>query len=499
MARQVLSLIFLGLLIMGHIGFAMEPMLLQHNKQQENNRLQKKIAEFDVLCPVTHDALLPEIQLHIASYMISDFLSDTAMQVRENLELGDSSYGKLQLAEMSHNDKWLITVHEASDTSAHIWCMETAQLKHVLNNYESSIYSVTISPNDEYVLTGCEDGMVHIWNMITGTLERTLSIPVNPINSTLLHWINVYSDNTHVVSASLTENSVQIWSMETGDVVSSIKSTRDHCIGSLIIVPESGQLVTASCNFSLRLWDMVKGKLLRVLAEEPVMAICHDIVLTADNKYLIAARKTKVSMWDMQTGQEYIFKVYNAYVKSLRLSLDKTKLIIMTSDGLVEVLDIKGRLLYSCPFGRINCPSLLFAFDGYGKKCLKSSFDKSVNVHDIETGLMLYTLQGHEKDINLLKTNSDGTQVVTGSFDNTIRIWSLKKSSARLWLENQILPFQANLIARVYAANKLKQTFEIASGTDDMFIWVSLPSHVRDYLNLYLQVVLVPLLEQIHQ
>ena len=67
-----------------------------------------------------------------------------------------------------------------------------------------------------------------------------------------------------------------------------------------------------------------------------------------------------------------------------------------------------------------------------------------------------------------------------------------------MWLENEILPFQANLIARIYAANKARRNFDIRSGTDDMLLWVSLPNYVRDYLNLYLQIeFLAP--AQIHQ
>lgn len=503
MRNCIMSLICLSALLVGHIGLAMEPCILQQKQYKEDRALRKKIAEFNVQYPVIQEASFPEeLQLSIASSMIRDFLCDTATDVRESCQLGDSSYGKLCLAEISHNDQQLVTVHEPKDDIVYIWNMATAQLLHTLEGYGESIYSVTISPNDEYVVASLANGVVDVRGMATGICKHRI-----PLLTDYISLATVTRDNSFLVTVSSLEgvhNFVRIWSMETGELIGKINHKDNHCILSLATCSRCYQLITNSCNF-LCLWDMKTGSLVRTLAQRTFgQDLCEDIAITSDDNYVIGGRDTQVKRWDTKTGQEFSFEAHETNIKALFISLDNTKLITIAFDGIIKVWDMENwSLLHMFDSGHICCVPRLYAVDGYGKIFLKPLADKSVKICDIETGDMHY-LQGHADEVGVLKINSDGTQIVTGSSakvakDMTTKIWSLKKSPARLWLENQILPFQANLVARIYAVNKAKKNFEIYSGTDDMLLWVSLPSHVRDYLKLYLKIALVSQTVQIHQ
>ena len=56
--------------------------------------------------------------------------------------------------------KQLVTVHEPKDDIVYIWNMATAQLLHTLEGYGEEHNSVTISPNDEYVVASLANGVV---------------------------------------------------------------------------------------------------------------------------------------------------------------------------------------------------------------------------------------------------------------------------------------------------------------------------------------------------
>ncbi len=64
------------------------------------------------------------------------------------------------------------------------------------------------------------------------------------------------------------------------------------------------------------------------------------------------------------------------------------------------------------------------------------------------------------------------------------------KGSALNWIKNEISVFQANLIARIYAVNRAGNAFfmdtvtdvDSLNATDNMYIWMTLPEYVRDYL-----------------
>ena len=47
----------------------------------------------------------------------------------------------------------------------------------------------------------------------------------------------------------------------------------------------------------------------------------------------------------------------------------------------------------------------------------------------------LQTLEGHRRRVNSVAVSPDGTQVVSGSYDNTVRLWDAKTGAALQTLE----------------------------------------------------------------
>jgi dynein assembly factor with WDR repeat domains 1 len=51
------------------------------------------------------------------------------------------------------------------------------------------------------------------------------------------------------------------------------------------------------------------------------------------------------------------------------------------------------------------------------------SMDNTAKLWDVESGALVYSLEGHEAEIVSLNFNTDGDKLLTGSFDNTAKIW----------------------------------------------------------------------------
>ena len=63
------------------------------------------------------------------------------------------------------------------------------------------------------------------------------------------------------------------------------------------------------------------------------------------------------------------------------------------------------------------------SFSPDGTKVVSGSDDQTVRIWDAVTGECEQTLQGHSSAVSSASFSPDGTKVVSGSSDKTVRIW----------------------------------------------------------------------------
>jgi len=63
------------------------------------------------------------------------------------------------------------------------------------------------------------------------------------------------------------------------------------------------------------------------------------------------------------------------------------------------------------------------AFSPNGTRIVSGSGDKSVRVWDASTGAELKVLNGHSSYVYSVAFSPDGTRIVSGSYDNSVRVW----------------------------------------------------------------------------
>ncbi|KAG4427203.1 hypothetical protein IFR05_017314, partial [Cadophora sp. M221] len=63
------------------------------------------------------------------------------------------------------------------------------------------------------------------------------------------------------------------------------------------------------------------------------------------------------------------------------------------------------------------------AFSPDGKQVVSGSGDETARLWDAATGALLQTLEDHSNSVGLVAFSPDGKQVVSGSYDNTARLW----------------------------------------------------------------------------
>ena len=75
------------------------------------------------------------------------------------------------------------------------------------------------------------------------------------------------------------------------------------------------------------------------------------------------------------------------------------------------------------------------AFSADGKRIVSGSQDNTVKVWDADKGTELLTLKGHTNWVNSVAFSADGKRIVSGSWDNTVKVWDADKGTEMLTLK----------------------------------------------------------------
>ncbi|KAG9245583.1 WD40-repeat-containing domain protein [Calycina marina] len=297
--------------------------------------------------------------------------------------------------------------------------------------------------DDDKILTGSDDTLIHVYDTKTGTLRKKLEGHEGGV------WALQYEGNV-LVSGS-TDRSVRVWDIEKGlctQVFHGHTSTV-RCLqilmpeptgltgkGQPAALPEKPLIITGSRDSQLRVWRLPEQGEKRYIQSGPpandaecpyfvrvLQGHTHSVRAIAANQDTLVSGSydNSVRVWRISTG-ETIWRLLGHQMKVYSVVLDtkRNRCISGSMDNFVKIWSLEtGQCLYTLE----GHTSLVGLLDLRDERLVSAAADSTLRIWDPENGQCKSTLTAHTGAITCFQ--HDGQKVISGS-DRTLKMWNIK-------------------------------------------------------------------------
>ena len=255
--------------------------------------------------------------------------------------------------------------------------------------HNGKVCAMTIDHVNKLLITGSDDETLKVWDITSKQLIRTIGGQNGDVRSISLDHSG---DLVFVGSQPFDGKSLSLWNIHTGRKIQLLSYRSGH-VSCLKISRDGHYLVTASGDNFIKVFDLNSNENLSSLIERTCLhendieAVNKNdkifgLDISHDNKYLVTSSLDKITIWNLENKQS---------LKSI-----------------------------------IHCTDIV-RFTPNNRYLITNNWGANINIWDFTTGNHLFDLYGHTERIRSMDISQDGSLLVTGADDHSIRVWDLLK------------------------------------------------------------------------
>lgn len=216
----------------------------------------------------------------------------------------------------------------------------------------------------------------------------------------------------------------RIWDSRTGDELMILVGHSERVM-SVAFSPNGRHAVTGSADRTAKIWDVGTAREALALCGHTASVRC--VAFSPDGSIVVTAcsgRESMTKLWDTATGRELKSLKGGRLTCGAAFSPDGKLLATVAPHG-VKIWDVgTGRELRDLSL-RCQCFCVAFSPDGKRVAAGTGARANNVSILDPESGRELLALKGHPHLVVSVAFSPDGRRLLTGSTDQTARIWDL--------------------------------------------------------------------------
>ncbi len=278
---------------------------------------------------------------------------------------------------ISADGRWLVSGHgdiTHIDDAVKVWRLSDGKLMHNLLGHSHWIYSVALTNDAETIISGSLDGTLQWWQLTTGT-----KLPQLIDNKSAVNAISLTSDGQRLVTGG-NDGIVRIWQPNNNLLIHQGQGHLQN-IACLDTHKQANLVVSGSSDYTVRLWNLNEGRLIRTLLGHSSRV--SGVTITPDGTKVISASHDRtIKIWEVATG------------------------------NLLDTL-----VGHAKPIGCV-------AISPDGQTIFSGGDDRIVNIWNLSDGKLIHSLSGADRAILSIAIGADGRTVAIGNYGE-IQIWQV--------------------------------------------------------------------------
>jgi WD40 repeat protein len=198
------------------------------------------------------------------------------------------------------------------------------------------------------------------------------------------------------------------------------------------------KIITGSFDKTAKLWDVETGSLYHTYRGHTTEIVCLSFD-PLGTTVATGSMDNTAKLWDVETGAEK-FTLLVRGERSLwtwwlqgfggvgHVSWLLTAVSFSRVPTKYAIVDIGFRVVFLSVQGH-TAEIVSLNFNQTGNQIITGSFDHTVKVWDTRTGTVIHTLAGHHGEISSTQYNYTGDMCISGSIDRTCKIWDIGRGA----------------------------------------------------------------------
>jgi WD40 repeat protein/serine/threonine protein kinase len=319
----------------------------------------------------------------------------------------------------------------SSGNEVNVWNVATGKLVNSLPGHEAPLTAAQFSSDGTWLATGDDQGRGCLWKFDP---QIQAWYPVNWLvgHSRVITGI-AFAEGDRVVVTCSGDNTCGQWDVATGQELRDRVLKHPDWVSDFDVSDDGTKVLTSCDDGQVRLWSLADAQLIATIQPLAEKVIYSSVDLAPDGRraLLTCSATGEVFLWDtvdnrnMGNGAWLDFGAQGLVWSARFTPNGDDVLTIGGNDARLWDGESRQQIMRLGPHGAVADVDL----SPDGKMLVTGSWDQSAKIWDVATGVAIKKLVGGHTDyVKSVQFSPDGKFVLTASDDGTARLWDVNSA-----------------------------------------------------------------------